>query len=65
MSWSWQYERADGEVVGASGAFPTQSDAESWLGTQWRELLDSGIDQVSLLEDDRVAYGPMSLHPAG
>ena len=26
-------------------------------------LLDAGVDAVSLLEDDRVVYGPMSLHP--
>jgi hypothetical protein len=64
MSWSWRYERADGESVGASSEFPTQADAESWLGTAWRELLDTGIDQVTLLEDDHVVYGPMSLHPA-
>jgi hypothetical protein len=64
MSWHWRYEKADGEVVGSSSGFPNQADAESWLGTEWRDLLEQGIDQVSLLEDDRVAYGPMSLHPA-
>lgn len=64
MNWSWRYERATGDVVGGSSEFPNQSEAESWLGVSWRELLDSGIDQVSLLEGDRVAYGPMSLHPA-
>ena len=35
-----------------------------WLGEHWRGLLDSGVDQVSLLEDSRREYGPMSLHPA-
>ncbi len=44
--------------------FPSQSDAESWLGERWRALLESGVDQVTLLEDTRVTYGPMSLHPA-
>ncbi len=41
-----------------------QGDAETWLGEQWRNLLDAGVDQVSLLEDGRCEYGPMNLHPA-
>jgi hypothetical protein len=27
-------------------------------------LLEAGVDQVTLLEDDREEYGPMSLRPA-
>ena len=73
MSWTWRYEAADGSPVAPSGAppvepFSTQSDAESWLGETWRELLAAGVHQVSLLEGDRVAYGPMGLDapdPAG
>jgi hypothetical protein len=70
MAWTWRYERADGTVLPAAAVgigaevFPTQADAESWIGETWRELLDAGVDQVSLLEEDRVAYGPMGLHPA-
>jgi hypothetical protein len=30
----------------------------------WRDLLGEGIDAVSLFEDGRLVYGPMSLHPA-
>lgn len=65
MAWTWRYETADGEPApgGGSQQFPTQSDAETWIGESWRELLDSGVDQVSLLEDERVAYGPMGLRP--
>jgi hypothetical protein len=69
MTWTWRFEAADG--TGAEGqpersqAFPTQSDAETWIGDSWRGLLDGGVDQVSLLEEDRVVYGPMSLHPEG
>lgn len=70
MAWTWRYEAADGTRVNPATApvaedFPAQGDAESWVGEVWRELLDSGVDAVSLLEDDRVVYGPMSLHPAG
>lgn len=67
MPWTWRYEKADGSAAdpATSQAFPTQSDAETWIGETWQELLDAGVDQVSLLEEERVVYGPMSLHPAG
>jgi hypothetical protein len=68
MAWTWQLQKADGTVLSARGlpaeTFPSQSDAESWIGESWRTLLDAGVDQVMLLEDDRTEYGPMSLHPA-
>ena len=67
-TWTWRCERADGTVVDPApeslpAGFPAQADAETWIGEAWRELLDSGVDQVTLLEEERVAYGPMSLHP--
>ena len=65
MSWSWRYERAsgsDGEL--RSQEFPTQSDAETWIGETWRELLESGVESVTLLEETREVYGPMGLRPA-
>lgn len=70
MAWTWRYEDADGAVVEppqapAGDAFPTQSDAENWLGENWRELLSAGVSRVTLLEGTREVYGPMSLHPAG
>jgi hypothetical protein len=43
--------------------FPSQADAESWLGENWRELLDSGVEQVALLDEDRVEYTGLSLRP--
>jgi hypothetical protein len=67
MSWLWRYEAADGSPApvdtAQSQGFPTQADAETWIGEEWRALLDSGVEQVSLLEDDHVVYGPMSLRP--
>ena len=65
--WSWQYCDAEGRPAGDgahSQSFPTQSNAETWIGEVWRELLDSGVEQVTLLEEQRVVYGPMSLRPA-
>lgn len=66
MTWSWRFETNRGEIVSReSSRFPTQAEAEAWIGESWQELLDAGVDAVSLLEGDRVVYGPMSLHPAG
>ena len=68
MPWTWRYEKSDGAVVSGAGLqeaiFASQGDAESWLGENWRALLEAGVDQVSLLDDDRKEYGPMSLPPA-
>lgn len=67
MTWTWQYEKADGTQAAARGvpkeSFSSQGDAETWLGEHWRTLLDAGVDQVSLFDDERREYGPMSLHP--
>ncbi len=63
MSWSWRLENRDGGPVSMPvdpPDFPSQSDAESWLGEVWRELADAGAAQATLLEDERVVYGPMS-----
>ncbi|MBV9291087.1 MAG: hypothetical protein JO222_01460 [Frankiales bacterium] len=68
MSWTWRYEASDGTSVEPAEAptgeaFPTQSDAETWLGENWRELLSAGVEQVTLLDAGREVYGPMSLQP--
>lgn len=71
MAWVWVYESSDGRPVdplppaAVTDPFPTQSDAETWVGEAWRGLLDAGIDAVTLYEGDRLVYGPMSLHPPG
>lgn len=64
--WTWRYERADGSAVSGVSAsdFTNQADAETWIGESWRELLEQGVDQVTLFEGERLVYGPMSLHPA-
>jgi hypothetical protein len=69
-TWHWRFEDASGAEVAvaeggtaaSAGGFPSQSDAESWVGEVWRELVDEGVDQVSLFEAGRQVYGPMSLH---
>ncbi|MDX6199613.1 MAG: hypothetical protein QOJ79_2764 [Actinomycetota bacterium] len=69
MAWTWRYESPDGsptapEGLGPPEAFPSQSDAESFIGESWRELLEAGVAQVTLFEGDRKVYGPMSLESA-
>ncbi len=68
MTWTWRLEDAEGHTVDAGefarSEFPSQSDAESWVGECWRDLVAVGVEQVTLLEAGREVYGPMSLHPA-
>ena len=45
----------------ADQTFPSQGDAESWVGETWQELAEAGVAQVTLFEADREVYGPMSL----
>ena len=64
MPWSWRYENVDGQpVTGPAETFSSQADAESWIGQEWRALAETGVAQVTLVEDDRVDY-QMSLLPA-
>jgi len=79
MAWTWQMTTAqtaasaapenavDGEpdLFGApANGFASQADAETWLGTVWRDLAAGGVSAASLFEDDRLVYGPMSLEPS-
>ena len=67
MQWRWDLldeagnAMADAELGAAS--FPTQLDAESWIGEVWPELVDAGVDAVNLREGETIVYGPMSLRP--
>lgn len=70
MGWTWIYQDGTGDPVAsvppeaALEAFDSQADAETWLGENWRSLLEHGVDAVTLYDGEAVAYGPMSLHPA-
>jgi hypothetical protein len=66
VTWTWRYEDASGAVVEgadtpANPTHPSQADAESWLGENFRELAEAGIAQVTLLDAGSEVYGPMSL----
>ena len=62
MAWIWKLENADGNVIGTSNEFESRSDAESWVGEAFADLVGDGIDQVRLFDGDKEVYGPMSLH---
>ena len=63
MDYRWHYADAHGrDVPGPDEDFTDQADAEDWLSGAWRELLSSGVDQVTLLHGGAEVYGPMSLH---
>jgi len=68
--WWWRLEDADGAEVTLSGEaaeeygerrFPSQADAESWIGETWSPLAEAGVAAVTLFDLDRLVYGPMSL----
>jgi hypothetical protein len=61
MSWHWV--GTGGEAVELDRSFPSQGDAETWLGEFYPDLLESGCRAVSLYEEDRLVYGPMPLAP--
>lgn len=63
MAWSWIYESDAGAEVGRSQTFENRSDAETWIGEAFADLVEDGIGQVRLLDGDTEVYGPMSLHP--
>lgn len=79
MSWHWTpalTTGADDIAGGGHGSddlvrelsdqqFPTQGEAESWLGENYPQLSAAGVAWVSLHEEDRLVYGPMSLEPPG
>ncbi|MCW2747933.1 MAG: hypothetical protein JWP10_1075 [Nocardioidaceae bacterium] len=62
MAWTWTFEKADGTAIGSSEEFDNRSDAETWVGENFGELITEGVDQVRLREGEREVYGPMGLH---
>ena len=64
--WHWRSERSGVRSVGGprplgTERFPSQGEAESWLGETYPDLLAAGTRAVSLYDGDRLVYGPMSL----
>jgi hypothetical protein len=63
MSWHWVPDHQLDDPTMLDRTFPTQGEAETWLGEFYPDLLDEGVRAVSLHEADRRVYGPMALTP--
>lgn len=69
MSYRWVAALAPGALsedddlagAGLDQEFPDQASAEAWLTGAYEDLADLGVESVSLHEEDRLVYGPMSL----
>ncbi|MCX4693718.1 hypothetical protein [Streptomyces sp. NBC_01408] len=67
MAWTWRFEKADGSETSPAvepEEFTTQGDAESWIGEIWKELLEGGVEQVKLSDDNGTELYTMSLRSA-
>ena len=64
MNWRWVPDREPDDGSDLDREFPSQGEAESWLGEFYPGLVEAGVRAVSLYEADRLVYGPMSLEPA-
>ncbi|MBV2362371.1 hypothetical protein ACFPZ0_18530 [Streptomonospora nanhaiensis] len=68
MAWSWRYETEHGEALDGGSLpgelFSSRGDAESWLGENWRSLVEGGAARVTLVEDDRAVYSMSLDEPA-
>ncbi len=55
MSWHWKGDPAVRDT-GLDKTFPTQGEAETWLGEWYPDLLEAGVRAVSLYEEQRLVY---------
>ncbi len=67
MSWYWRLEDPSGAELDPAAVgvevprADNQGDAESWLGENWRDLLERGVATVTLFDGGQEVYGPMGL----
>lgn len=64
MTYRWTTSDVDSvqaQTLGLEQPFETQAQAEEWLSAFYDDLADGGVSAVSLMNLDRVVYGPMSL----
>lgn len=53
MTFSWTYLDGEGREIGRSDAFSERQAAEDWMGQAWEDLLEHGIEEVALQDDER------------
>jgi len=70
VSWTWIYQNADGSPTSklpesaTLESFPRREAAEEYIGDTFQDLLDGGVEAVTLYEDEKEVFGPMLLSPA-
>lgn len=52
----WVLQGAEGGEIRTTDPFPTQEEAESWMGSTWQGLLEEGGAFVVLLSDEDTVY---------
>jgi hypothetical protein len=54
----WRYLDKAGREFGTSAAFGDRAAAEAWMGEGWAGLLEAGVEEVALVDedDDRILY---------
>jgi len=65
MNWRWVPDRDPDDGSTLDREFPSQGEAESWLGEFYPDLVEVGVAAVTLYEEDRAVYGPMRLDADG
>lgn len=68
MSYHWEpasraFTKDELEAAGLHKQFDSKEAAEEWLTLFFDDLVDHGVTDVTLMEETRVVYGPMSLLP--
>ena len=51
--YTWVYLDRSGREVGRSKGFPDRQAAEDWMGQAWEELLESGVVEAALEDEER------------
>jgi hypothetical protein len=49
---AWRYWSAAGDDLGESDRFADRASAEGWLRRSWEDLLDRGVAEVELVDED-------------
>lgn len=50
---AWTYLDASGEEVGRSPRFADAEQAEDWIGGSWQDLVENGIEEVALYDQQQ------------
>jgi hypothetical protein len=52
VGFRWSYLDVEGRDIGRSEPFAERAGAEEWLGEAWPELVERGVEEVALLDED-------------